>query len=164
MFIIKWGCLPAMEVLLLAEMSHHQVAPGSLSSGCCSVPTSCLRGTWARLHSPCSCLSSSSSAHKEMPLCEHFDTSPLTRTHSRCHDSRLPLCFLHYSSTWCPCSLGLVVQGSPRYGLRNPASAQSTASSPCQLDDGHSELIIAEMQSAITGALPVSPHFRRNWR
>lgn len=127
-----------MEVVLLAEKSHHQVAPGSLSSGCCSVPTSCLRGTWARLRLSCSCLSSSSSARKRNPVVWALIPGHLHALRARCRDSGLPLCFLRYSSTWCPCSLGLVAQGSPRYGWRNPASARSTASSPCQLEDEHS--------------------------
>lgn len=45
-------------------------------------------------------------------------------------------------STQGPCSLGQAVQGSPRYGWRNPVSVPLMASSPCQLDDDHSKGII----------------------
>lgn len=58
-------CLNGTGVIRLAEGSHHQATPGSLSSGCCSVLRQfCLRGTWARLRWTCSCLWSSSSTKK----------------------------------------------------------------------------------------------------
>lgn len=71
-------------------------------------------------------------------------------------------------STWGPYSLGQAVQGSPRYGWRNPVSVQLMASSPCQLDDDeHSEVEIIIPQSVrrneskqkgVSSAIHVSVH------
>lgn len=63
--------------------------------------------------------------------------------------SHLQFC-CHRCSTRGPYSLGQAVQGSPRYGWRNPVSVQSMAWSPCQLDDDeHSEVEIIIPQSVI---------------
>ncbi len=45
----------------------------------------------------------------------------------------------HRCSTLGPYSLGQAVQGSPRYGWRNPASVPLKALSPCQLDENDHE-------------------------
>lgn len=66
--------------------------------------------------------------------------------------SHLQFC-CHRCSTRGPCSLGQAVQGSPRYGWRNPVSVQLMASSPCQLhddDDEHSEVEIIIPQGVIS--------------
>ena len=158
---IKKGCLSGIGVIRLVESSHHQVTPGSLSSGCCSVlRQSCLQGTWAHLHWMCSCLWSSSSTDEQRKnsfqcslwygflIRKHKKKTTKKKTEKKKHDilpgwlmlpghqwlSHLQFCFRR-CSTWCPYSLGRAVQGNPRCGWRNPVSVQSMALSPCRLDE-----------------------------
>lgn len=70
----------------------------------------------------------------------------------------------HRCSTRGPYSLGQAVQGSPRYGWRNPVSVQSMAWSPCQLDDDdddeHSEVEIIIPQSVIKKEITTKGHHK----
>lgn len=69
----------------------------------------------------------------------------------------------HRCSTRGPYSLGQAVQGSPRYGWRNPVSVQSMAWSPCQLDnddDEHSEVEIIIPQSVIKKEITTKGHHK----
>lgn len=77
--------------------------------------------------------------------------------------SHLQFC-CHRCSTRGPYSLGQAVQGSPRYGWRNPVSVQSMAWSPCQLDDDdddeHSEVEIIIPQSVIKKEITTKGHHK----
>lgn len=77
--------------------------------------------------------------------------------------SHLQFC-CHRCSTRGPYSLGQAVQGSPRYGWRNPVSVQSMAWSPCQLDDDdddeHSEVKIIIPQSVIKKEITTKGHHK----